>query len=484
MGQTLTPEERARLALVRAAAFANPFSAERDEIDYKIAGLTRKVANDQLMSTVKDAVSALLADLARRGKASLGTLAGDERAMVKAAVMFNCFHRYEAVFDRFIQEQVEAGDEGVVCGFGDEVMADLERFGFTAAEAERAFAIFFQLRRAYYFIVRSLAGTSPAMNALRRHLWNNVFTFHAPWYEAFLYRRMEDFSTLLLGETGTGKGTVAAAIGRSNFIPYDRAKKRFKESFTQAFVAINLSQFPGSLIESELFGHKKGAFTGAVENQAGVFQRVSPHGAIFIDEVGDVDPWVQVKLLKVLQERVFSAVGSRDKVRFQGRVIAATNKDVDELRRRGEMRDDFYYRLCSDVITVPPLRQRIKEDPAELGLLLAHVVKATLGEEAAALVPTIREHIERALPRGYSWPGNVRELEQCVRRVMISGAYSGDTRRKSTGAEGAPAEGSVRTAHDVLAAHARKVYAELGTYEETARALGLDRRTVKKYVES
>ncbi len=482
MNQGLDSEERQKLTLMRAAAFANPFSAERDELDYKIAGLPRKVSNDQLMTTVKDVVSALLKDLGKRGKAALGGLHGDERALVKATVMFNCFHRYEAVFDRFIQEQLRAGDQEIACAFGEEVLGDLEGAGFGAAEAERAFAIFFQLRRAYFFIARSLAGTSPSMNTLRKQLWNNVFTFHAPWYESFLYKRMEDFSTLLLGETGTGKGTVAAAIGRSNYIPYDRAKKRFKESFTQAFVAINLSQFPASLIESELFGHRKGAFTGAVEHHAGVFARGSPHGAVFIDEVGDVEPWVQVKLLKVLQERVFSPVGSREKTRFEGRVIAATNKDVDELRARGELRHDFYYRFCSDVITLPPLRQRLAEDAGELDLLLAHVVEATLGTEAVTLVPTVRAHLEKALPRGYSWPGNIRELEQGVRRVLLTGAYTGDLRRAAAAPAG-PA-GATPTAHEVLAAHCRKVYAERGTYEETARALGLDRRTVKKYVES
>jgi transcriptional regulator with AAA-type ATPase domain len=470
----LSAEERQRLTVVRAAAFANPFSQERDELDYKIAGLGRKVPNAQLMEAVKEAVGRLL-----RGK-RLPAYGGEERALVKAAAMFHWFHRHEATFDRFIAEQVAAGDDSVRCEFGDEVLAELEAFGFSAAEADRVFAIFFQLRRAYYFLARTLAGAGPAMNALRRQLWNNVFTFHAPWYESLLYRRMEDFSTLLLGETGTGKGTVAAAIGRSNFIPYDRGKKKFRESFMQAFVAINLSQFPASLIESELFGHKKGAFTGAVEAHLGVFARGSPHGAIFIDEVGDVEPWVQVKLLKVLQERVFTPVGSREKIRFGGRVIAATNKDVDELRARGEMRHDFYYRLCSDVITVPPLRQRLAEDAGELDLLLAHVVAGLLGDEAAPLLPTIRAHLDRALPRGYGWPGNVRELEQAVRRILHTGTYAGDRART-----GAPADGAApATAHEVLAAHCRKVYAALGTYEETARAVGLDRRTVKKYVDS
>ncbi len=134
------------------------------------------------------------------------------------------------------------------------------------------------------------------MRNLRLHLWNNVFTHDIRWYEQYLWNRMEDFSTLLLGETGTGKGTAAAAIGRSGFIPYDEKKGCFTESFTRNFIAINLSQFAESLIESELFGHKKGAFTGAVEHHDGVFTRCTPYGSIFLDEVGDISVPIQVKL--------------------------------------------------------------------------------------------------------------------------------------------------------------------------------------------
>src|SRR5213078_1832008 len=133
----------------------------------------------------------------------------------------------------------------------------------------------------------------------------------------------------------------------------------FAESFTRTFISLNLSQFPEALIESELFGHKKGAFTGAIEAHEGVFARCSPHGAIFLDELGEVSIPTQIKLLQVLQERTFSPVGSREKLRFCGRVIAATNSELDELRRQKVFRDDFYYRLCSDILTVPSLRQRI-----------------------------------------------------------------------------------------------------------------------------
>lgn len=486
----LSAEEKHKLSLVRRAAFANPFGEERDRLDYEIAELGRKVSNEQLMATVKDAVTSLLGRLARAGRVTLASYAGEDRELVKTAAMFNLFHRYESSFDRFIQEQIAAAAGPLPCAFAVELLAELAAHGFADDEADRVLALFFQLRRAYFFIGRSFAGKSASINALRKHLWNNCFTFQIPWYERFLYRRMEDFSTLLLGETGTGKGTVAAAIGRSNYIPFDRPRRKFHESFTQAFLSINLAQYPGTLLESELFGHRKGAFTGAIDHHEGVFQRCSAHGAIFIDEVGDVSQDVQVKLLNVLQERSFTPVGAREALRFSGRVIAATNKDVAELRRNGELRDDFYYRLCSDVIVVPPLRQRLAEEPEELELLLTHVVREMLGEEALAAVPEIRKKIETQLPKGYEWSGNVRELEQCVRRILVTGTYGGDTarfqpRQAPTTAGAATRTGAAfESAQSILSAHCRKVYAELGTFEDTARALGLDRRTVKKYLET
>src|SRR5262249_31113445 len=145
------------------------------------------------------------------------------------------------------------------------MFGELTSYGWNADGAARLVAVFFQLRRAYFFVDRGLTGRSPSMRKLRERLWNNVFTHDLRLYERYLSTRMEDFSTILLGETGSGKGTAAAAIGQSGFIPFDPHKGKFVESFTRAFVTINLSQYPENLIESELFGHKRGAFTGAIE---------------------------------------------------------------------------------------------------------------------------------------------------------------------------------------------------------------------------
>jgi transcriptional regulator with PAS, ATPase and Fis domain len=254
----------------------------------------------------------------------------------------------------------------------------------------------------------------------------------------------------------------------------------------QGFVALNLSQFAETLIESELFGHRKGAFTGAVDHHEGVFARCSPHGAIFLDEIGDVSVPVQIKLLQVLQERTFSPVGGHERQRFRGRVIGATNKPLDALRRSRSFRDDFFYRLCSDVVTVPPLRQRIEEDPAELDDLVVLIVRRLTGEASPAVMDGIMAVLRASPAMRYSWPGNVRELEQAVRRIVLTRQYAGDDRRLPMDLAGrlqaGVADGSL-DAETLLAAYCRMLYERHRTYEEVARRTRLDRRTVKSYIE-
>ena len=296
---------------------------------------------------------------------------------------------------------------------------------------------------------------------------------------------MEDFSTLLLGETGTGKGSAAAAIGRSAFIPFDNKKGRFTHNFMETFITINLSQYSESLIESELFGHRKGAFTGAVEDHKGLFERCSPYGALFLDEIGDISIPIQIKLLQVLQERTFTPVGSHSLKRFEGRVIAATNRSIEEIRTQGNFRDDFFYRLCSDVITVPTLRQRIEESPSELEQMVNLLVARMTGEESSNLIDMILETLKLDLPSGYQWPGNVRELEQAIRRILLTKHYEGDVAITRQNLEeefvGKIYAGTLK-ANELLNNYCNLLYKRFGTYQEVSRRTGLDPRTVKKYL--
>lgn len=482
---SLTSQEREFLTLISHATFANPFSDERVRLDLKISGLSPKTPRSRQVESVAARVTGLLDRLDKTGKNTIRLFTGEDRYLTQNAFLFEVFHQFIDSFDQLILTQIRDQDASCPVTFAKDTLQRLARRGFTQPDANRFFAMFYQLRRAYYFIDHALIGRSPSMKQLRLNLWNNVFTHDIRWYEKYLWNRMDDFSTLLLGETGTGKGAAGAAIGRSGFIPFDEEKMCFKESFMRSFIAINLSQFPEALIESELFGHRKGAFTGAIEAHEGVFARCSPHSAIFLDEIGEVSIPIQIKLLHVLQEREFSPVGSHRRQRFHGRVIAASNKSTDDLRQKKLLRDDFYYRLCSDVIVVPSLRERLREEPAELDDMLDHIIRQMIGEESAELRGLVRKGISRDLGPDYPWPGNVRELEQCTRRILLTCRYEGDHKSVAQDLRTKLTQGietGEYTTQALLNDYCRLLYQRYGTYEEVARRSGLDRRTAKKYI--
>ena len=472
--------------LVSRAAFSNPFSQERASLDLKIVGQSEAVVASERLKLLSRAISRRVERMEAAGKAKVQRYGGEDRYIMQTVLLFEVYLRFYDRFDRLILDQIKLGDAPCPVDFAQEALGVLHQRGFSAGDAARYFAILYQIRRAHHFIARGLIGQSACMEEFRRHLWNNVFTHDIRWYDRYLWNKMEDFSTLLLGETGTGKGTAAAAIGRSGFIPYDEKKRCFAESFTHSFISLNLSQYPEALIESELFGHKKGAFTGAIEAHQGIFARCSPHGAIFLDEIGDVGVPVQIKLLQVLQERTFSPVGSHEKLRFHGRVIAATNRPLEALRSNNLFRDDFFYRLCSDTIVVPPLRQRLQEDPRELDQLLDYLATRMTGEKSREFVEMVHEVINKGVGKGYGWPGNVREMEQAVRRILLTRHYEGNDKATTTDLRKRLFEGidaGTLDADAVLSAYCSLLFQRYGNYEEVARRTNLDRRTVKKYIQ-
>ncbi len=482
----LTAADREFFAALAGVVFGNPFSAKRDELIVRLAPdapLGDLTSDREALARV---VGLRLAPWRREGAPALRRLGGEDRRLLQPAFLYVCYHRYVPQLDALIERQATQGGAPLAVPFADEAIAELVHSDFPEERAVRLFAFYFQLRRAFYFIHHSLSGECESMQRLREALWNNIFTHDMRGYEAALWNRMEDFSTLLLGETGTGKGSAAAAIGRSEFIPYLPEQRRFAANFAETFIAINLSQFPEALIESELFGHRKGAFTGAIDSHEGVFARCNAYGALFLDEIGEVSIQVQIKLLQVLQERTFTPLGGHDRKRFAGRVIAATNQSLGALRRDGQFRDDFFYRLCSDVIEVPTLRQRISESPAELDQLVRLMVTRITGAESPDLVADAMEALDNGLPRGYAWPGNVRELEQAVRRILLTGRYaphmSNDALDENEALVDKMRSGEL-TATELLARYCAMLYRRFGTYAQVARRTGIDPRTSRKYVD-
>ena len=350
------------------------------------------------------------------------------------------------------------------------------------------FACFFQIRRAFDLVFRHIIGASrPAAN-LRAAVWQSIFTHDMRRYRRSLYSRMHDVTTLVTGPSGTGKELVARAIGLSRYIPFDPDREMFVADLGGSFHALNLSALSPTLIESELFGHRKGAFTGALEHRVGWLESCPPLGTVLLDEIGEIDASIQVKLLRVLQTREFQRIGETTPREFQGKLIASTNRDLDAEMRAGHFREDLYYRLCSDLIVTPSLRDQLRDSPAELLNLVLFVSERVVGaEEAANLAEEVLACVDRDLGADYAWPGNVRELDQCVRNVLVRKRYrppaaQGETQSPGDDLSNAFRYGSV-TAKDLIRRYCTSVYARTGSYQETARRLELDRRTVKRSID-
>jgi len=208
-----------------------------------------------------------------------------------------------------------------------------------------------------------------------------------------------DSTVLISGESGTGKEIAARAIHHQS------ARKG------KSFVSINCGALPENLLESELFGHVKGSFTGAIANKKGMFE-IAEKGTLFLDEVGEMSPWTQVKLLRTLQDKRIRRVGGTEEIPVDARIIAATNQDLKKRIEEGKFREDLFYRLNVISLEIPPLRNR-KED---IPVLISHFLKkycARMGRKMKRIPPRVMKIFE-----SYSWPGNVRELENTIERII------------------------------------------------------------------
>ncbi|MGE5587301.1 MAG: sigma-54-dependent transcriptional regulator [Clostridia bacterium] len=311
-----------------------------------------------------------------------------------------------------------------------------------------------------------------------------------------VFRMIDDIAptnatVLIYGESGTGKELLARAIHNCSH----RADK--------PFVKVNCAAVPESLLESELFGHERGAFTSAVTKRLGRFE-VADMGTIFLDEVGEMSPAMQAKLLRVTQEKEFERVGSSQTIRVDVRIIAATNQDLKEKVAQGEFREDLYYRLSVIPIYLPPLRERKADIPLLVNKFVAHYSKA-IGRK----ITHVSEKAMKML-MDYDWPGNVRELENCVERAVIfakgqvidegnlyigipainapaapssQGAH-GDGRTAKADADAAGADapagpGRPMSMREVEKAHIARVLRETNSNRtEAARILQISRRTL------
>ena len=284
-----------------------------------------------------------------------------------------------------------------------------------------------------------------------------------------------DASVLITGESGTGKELVAKAI-------HERSVRA-----DEPFVAINCAAVPATLIESELFGHAKGAFTDAKGTREGLFSRANG-GTLFLDEIGELPMEVQPKLLRALQERKVRPVGSNDEIPFDARVIAATNRDLEAEIKRGDFREDLYYRINVVRVPVPPLRERGGDI-----LMLAQAFVERFGSRFHKDVDGIATPTAKKL-MAYDWPGNVRELENCVERAVALTRFDKLTvedlpenvraYKASRFVMDAEDPQELLTMHELEKRYIHRVLSLVeGNKSRAARILGLDRRTLYRKLE-
>jgi len=433
-------------------------------------------------TALADAARARLADGVRPGVEELG--------LYEDLVLYALYERHQgALFAWFRGRSAPIGRVPLF----DRVRRDLAHYldvrGCASPLREQAahvFAGYYQVRRAFHHIHANILGESGPARRLRAAVWQSIFTRDGRRYRRALYARMGDTATLVTGPSGTGKELVARAIGLSGYIPFDEKAETFAEPATGAFFPLNVAALSPTLVESELFGHRRGAFTGALEDRKGWFETCPALGAVFLDEIGEVDPAIQVKLLRVLQTRTFQRLGDTADRRFSGKLIAATNRDLRQALAAGCFREDFYYRLCADLLATPTLAERLQDTPGELRTLLRAIARRVAGDgEADDIAAEAEAWIDTHLGRGYAWPGNVRELEQCVRNLVIRGTYEPqgvmpcDARAEFLAAVAAGA----LPADALLRRYCTWVYAQTGSYSETARRLGLDPRTARDRID-
>lgn len=489
-----TAKERAFLQPVASLAYSNPFLPERPALEK--AALGREFAvEERIWSRSVTDLAATRANVARihaRLQSEISRIrecliTTDNLHTEDATLYEECVHQllYQRYYGDFLTITRRAP-------FYRQFLKDWnfffelpgKRFE-TATQPQHLFAGFWQLHRAFHLIFDNIIGSSLVAARLRANVWQSVFTHDMRRYRRTLYLRMGDFPTLITGPSGSGKELVARAIAGSRYVAFDAARLEFQDTQEQ-FFPINIAALSPTLIESELFGHRRGSFTGAIADRKGWLEACSPLGSVFLDELGELDLSIQVKLLRVIETRRFAPVGDTGLREFRGKLLAATNRDLPVEMDAGRFRTDLYYRLCSDQIRTPPLAEQIQESPEVLREVLTFMTRRITGEEYDLALGEVEQWVKENLGEDYLWPGNYREVEQCVRNILIRGSYQPVQREQPSSKDSLTdlLSTATCTAEELLGCYAAMVYKRTGSYETTARHLKLDRRTVKAKVES
>ena len=437
----MTPAERAFARTMARLAVCNHFLPERIELEREALGPAFEDSPAVAWNLDSDSggrspnivrltekTAGVLGKLRGRFRKG-GRLSGEEVEGYEALVFYHLYQHYRSEFQSLTLTPQAATRVvkcyGTFCEDAERLLRPALEAGLERQENAHLFAGLWQIERAFINIFQNIIGSSRSIVRLRATVWESIFTCNFKRYREGLYKGMSQITTLITGPSGTGKELVARAIACSGYIPFDANRQTFASDARSLLYALSLSALPLSLIESELFGHKRGAFTGALADHAGWLEACPKDGSVFLDEIGEIEASLQVKLLRVLQTRTFQRLGESRSRRFEGKIIAATNRDLVAEIEAGRFREDFYYRICADVLSAPSLREQLAEAPGDLKRLVCFITRRLVSpEQTEELTEEVVRVVATELGSDYGWPGNFRELEQCVRNVLVRGRYN------------------------------------------------------------
>jgi DNA-binding NtrC family response regulator len=503
----LSPEESAFAEAVGALTYCNPFLPERIEAERAAAGADfrphgnvwsvkagddREAPNIRVIFTRTEETTLAIRSRLREAGAKPTVR---ELQLYRDLVVYLLYYRFVDDLLVLVDRGTDPATKTLDCPdlyrrFERDARQLLDLPGVKVPDEDIAhyFACQYQARRAFNLTFHRIVGGSMATARLRAAVWQSVFTHDMRRYRRVLYNRMGDLPVLITGPSGTGKELVAKGIAMSRYIPFDPKTCCFASVPAHDFHGINLAAITPTLIESSLFGHRRGSFTGALEDRDGWLQACGQHGTVFLDEIGEITPEIQVKLLRVLETRSFQRIGDTEDLRFRGKLTAATNRDLGAEIEAGRFRSDLYYRLCGDMIRTPSLREQITENPADLRNLVLFVAARVVPErEAETLTADVMAWIDANLGADYPWPGNVRELEQCVRNILVRGTYQPlqivGPPQPAMAEFLANVQRGTLTLDELAGLYITLVYGQDPNYVHAADALGIDRRTVKARID-
>jgi hypothetical protein len=514
----------------------NPFVPERVALERKVLGARHKEEGPVIRVQPGESREGVLGNVpalferARRIVSEMRrriegghTATRDELRVYEDLVLFCLYNQHMENLEDLVTKSLQrSGWDGKV-GFWRDFQKDFEHdFHLPAGhelpsrhDARVILAWLFQKERAFTHIYSRIVGGSTPIARLRAAVWESIFTRDIRRYMRSLHRTMADVPTFIVGPPGSGKELVARAIGLSCFIPFDPGTRRFVAGEGESFVPLNKAELfvPLNLatlaphIESGLFGHKKGAFPGAIDDRDGWLKGRSECGAVFLDEIRELGRATQMKLLRVLESRRFQRLGDTEMLEFKGKLIAATRHDFADDLHEGRLRHDLYHRLSADRIATPSLAEQLADRPEDLPELVRFIaqkalVKVTDDPDELAFEPApdndlagmvedltaeVVTWIERELGRDYAWPGNFRELGQCVRSVMIRGRFDRLEPPRGGVGELGPVEellhdvrGVELTADELLGRYYALAYSRSDeSWTAAGRRLGVDWRTVR-----